>query len=349
MKRETLTAKELAERVKVGDKLILEFEVDAIDLPSEKPIVLLGNWILGIGALTLIAPKPEVRMPQVGDVYEWVNDDSDKGAQWMQKEYCQQCIKSVGGSFTEGDKEPTVDWDFTATTLWKFLYNIHDRATETTQELKYPENITDDAYPDGKEWKTIKECNLVEDDEVEVLDTRLNKNEIVKLKTINVNEKEVLFDDNSACKLSNVNKIFRIYRRATPATWQPKEGETVWVRFFKRKVEVNRIILSMECAWVFSDSISTECFPVPLSELEPYTGQDAPKIDFSKEGQWLTNGKIFICTDGYEYKTDDGEYNFEAHQIGDSQKAYSSCQNWQPCTALQIQIINSLIETLRKP
>lgn len=129
-----------------------------------------------------------------------------------------------------------------------------------------------------------------------------------------------------------------------PEQWQPKEGELVWVKFLEKSFKVDSIHENSK-AWVFNNLYLGHLFPVPLSELEPYTNQDKPKIDFSKGEQWLT--------DGYSIVKNTGAFNdevFYGHYLGQMYSGsikFNIKKPWKLLNEKQEKLILELINKIK--
>lgn len=134
-----------------------------------------------------------------------------------------------------------------------------------------------------------------------------------------------------------------------PEQWQPKEGEVVWVKF----LETNARIIGfgsnksggLQYTIIYTSKILDEPFPVSLSELEPYTDQDKPKIDFSIAGQWLKAGSTVVCTFGEV----EGDNYFYCHYLGGlgwQPKKMRVEADWRLLTPEQINPILELMSAL---
>jgi hypothetical protein len=123
-------------------------------------------------------------------------------------------------------------------------------------------------------------------------------------------------------------------------TWQPKEGDLVWHKFFEAKVKFLYMGNNLgDTKFPIVEDCELGKHIVTLSELEPYTGQDK-KIDFSIPEQWLKCNKTIIKTSG-RYCKMGGNISFGGCYLGQDGTDYdfSDRPNWQLLTAEQMRPI----------
>jgi hypothetical protein len=122
--------------------------------------------------------------------------------------------------------------------------------------------------------------------------------------------------------------------------WQPKSGEKVWNTVIK---QVN-VIFEFEGDWYVhgkrpnsGENLTQKIEERHFKSLEPYTGQDKPKIDFGKAGVILTDGEIVVVTTG-EMKGN----TFRAKILGGFDDAFIALDTWRDITAEATPILEQI-------
>ena len=129
-----------------------------------------------------------------------------------------------------------------------------------------------------------------------------------------------------------------------PEQWQPKEGSQAWCNFLNCKCDIYTVYKKYVDIGIKPNDIYNHSFPVPISEIEPYTDQDK-KIDFSKSGQWLSFGGSIVKTCGKQFPE-----TFGGHYLGQHNTHYYEFRihdNWKLLTPEQMKPILSALEKLK--
>lgn len=128
--------------------------------------------------------------------------------------------------------------------------------------------------------------------------------------------------------------------------WQPKSGEKVWNTVIK---QIN-VIFEFEGEWYLhgkrpnsGEQITQKIEERHFKNLEPYTGQDKPQIDFGKAGLVLTDGDIVVVTTG-ETKNN----TFKAKALGGFEDTFNVLFDvWRDITAEANPIIEQLKQLMK--
>jgi hypothetical protein len=131
-------------------------------------------------------------------------------------------------------------------------------------------------------------------------------------------------------------------------TWQPKEGELVWVKDHHENWEGKGRIIQMTCGDMLAVVYYSYTWIVlnltcNVLDLEPYTDQDK-KIDFSKVGQWLKCGDNIV-----EVIIDCDSHCFYGEYLGSVTSCkFSKDLKWKLLTSEQMQPLLDAIAALKE-
>jgi len=222
----------------------------------------------------------------------------------------------------------------------------------------FSENLKKNGYVLGRhpdnietEWLTLADCKPCVGD---VLEWKKGDS-FEDWKVKEADAELVYFEHGTGLYLTATAKCFRVKSRAQPEQWQPKEGDLVWVKFLGIKIRFYCMSKSLPISNPLVGHNEVDTFPVPLSELEPYTNQDKPVIDFTVAGQWLYCSdygivKTYGDIDEFEQKCDSN--SFAAIHFGAEFQELNTtwCEvacNWKLLTPEQMQPILDQVEKLK--